>query len=198
MDKKYLFIAALIMIECMVPIYMNFEKNAAKSPLIVTIAVYCALIVASRAMFYMFPEIKPVTALVVIAGAIFGADTGFFIGSTSMLVSNMYFGEGPWTPWQMFCWGLIGFFSGIIFRRKTYSVMLAVYGFIAAIIIYGGVMNPAAAIMSGAYEGFSELIPYYISGFPIDIIRGIATFVFVILLYRPINEKLERVLVKYC
>ena len=72
-------------------------------------AVLCAIAVASRSAFFMLLQFKPVLALTIIVGVAFGGETGFLVGAVTMLVSNVLFSQGPWTPWQMFSMGIIGF-----------------------------------------------------------------------------------------
>lgn len=112
---------------------MAFEGRKPQAREIVIIAVLCALGVAGRAAFYMLPQFKPVLALVIISGAAFGGETGFLVGSVTMLVSNMLFQQGPWTPWQMFAMGIIGFISGLLFGSGFLSrsrLSLCIFGFL--------------------------------------------------------------------
>ena len=157
----------------------------------------------------MLPEFKPVVALVVIAGASLGAETGFLVGAVTMLVSNMIFGQGPWTPWQMFALGMTGFLAGILFYRKSSEVpmsikevwirvaALAVYGGAAAVILYGGIMNLGSLIMAHSVMNRATIISYYVAGLPFDLIRGVATIIFTALLAKPFMEKIERTRKKY-
>lgn len=93
------------------------KKPSAKD--IAVLAVLSAAAVAGRELFFMFPQFKPVAAIVIISGTALGAQAGFLVGAVSMLVSNMLFGQGMWTPWQMFAMGLLGFFAGIIFSKSA-------------------------------------------------------------------------------
>ena len=63
-------------------------------------------------MFYMLPEFKPMTAMVILTGAALGVEAGFLTGAVTMLVSNIIFSQGPWTAWQMAAMGLVGLLSG--------------------------------------------------------------------------------------
>ena len=114
-DQKYLFISLLVMIECMIPFFLVFEGRHPKARELVIISVLCAIAVAGRLAFTMLPQFKPVVAIVIISGVAFGGESGFLVGAVSMLVSNLMFGQGPWTPWQMFAAGIIGFVGGILF-----------------------------------------------------------------------------------
>lgn len=199
-DSKYLFISLLICLECMIPFFAVFEKRSIRAREIVIISVMCAFAVVSRSAFYMLPQFKPMTAIVIISGAALGAESGFLVGSVSIFASNIVFGQGPWTPWQMFAMGLIGFLSGIIFgsdRTGFSRVTLSVYGFFVSVIIYGGIMDPAAMIMSHIEPTIENLRIYYLTGLPLDTVHGISTFIFLFLGSEAFIKKLERVKLKY-
>lgn len=116
-NKKYIFTALLVMLECMLPFFMVFEGRKPQARELVLIAVLCALGVAGRAAFFMLPQFKPVMALTIISGVALGGETGFLVGAVTMLVSNILFSQGAWTPFQMFCMGIIGFLAGVLFRK---------------------------------------------------------------------------------
>lgn len=78
------------------------------------IAALAALATASRVLFASLPNVKPVTFVVLISGVALGPGPGFMVGATSALVSNLFFGQGPWTPWQMLAWGAVGAAGGLI------------------------------------------------------------------------------------
>src|SRR5699024_4394169 len=102
----------------------------------VILAVLVAISVVGRFIFAALPAFKPVTAIVVISAIFFGAEAGFLVGALSALISNIYFGQGPWTPFQMFSWGLIGFIAGLPYFRnklKNNKVYLVLYGIIAGV-----------------------------------------------------------------
>ena len=118
----------------------------------------------------------------------------------TMLTSNMIFGQGPWTPWQMFAFGIIGFIAGILFKkgflRKTKS-SLCIFGFIATLVIYGGIMNPASVIMYQANPTKAMIISAYIMGIPFDLIHALGTAFFLWFISEPMIDKLERIKIKY-
>ncbi len=199
-DKKYYFISLLILLETMLPFFLVFEGRKPQARELVIIAVLCALGVAGRAAFFMLPQFKPVMALTIIAGVAFGGETGFLVGSMTMLASNVMFSQGPWTPWQMFCMGIIGFLAGVLFRKgwlRRARGSLCVFGALSAIVIYGGIMNPASALMWAHELNWQIMMTYYISGFPMDCIQAAATWIFLWFAAEPMLEKLDRVKVKY-
>lgn len=69
------------------------------------ISVLAAIGVAGRAAFFIVPSFKPVAAIVILTGISFGGEAGFLVGCLIMTLSNMFMGQGPWTPWQMFAFG---------------------------------------------------------------------------------------------
>lgn len=199
-NRKYYFISLLLLFETMLPFALAFEHRKPQARELVIIGVLCALTVAGRAAFFMLPQFKPVTAMVIIAGICFGGETGFLVGAIAAFVSNFYFGQGAWTPWQMFCFGIIGFLAGILFRkgwlRKT-RVSLCLFGFFATLLLYGGIMNPASVIMYQENPTISMLLASYTLGLPYDLIHAVSTAFFLWFLAEPMTEKLERMKIKY-
>lgn len=198
--RKYYFIALLILLETMLPFFLVFEGRRPQARELIVIAVLCALAVAGRAVFFMLPQFKPVMALTIVAGVAFGGETGFLVGAMTILASNVLYAQGPWTPWQMFAMGIIGFLSGVLFRkgwlRRTRGA-LGVFGALCAILIYGGIMNPAAALLWAGELNWKVLAAYYVSGFPFDCIQAAATWLFLWVGAEPMLEKLDRIKVKY-
>ena len=200
-NQHYHLLALAVLLECMLPFFLIFEGRRPKARELVVIAVLCAIGVAGRSLFFMLPQFKPVMALTIIAGVAFGGETGFLVGAVTMLVSNVLFSQGPWAPWQMFSMGIIGFLAGVLFRKgllRRSRGSLATFGAFAAVVIYGGIMNPAAALMYNAQSLNGELLmAYYISGLPMDLVHGAATVIFLMLAAEPMLEKLDRIKVKY-
>ena len=199
-NKKYYFTALLIVIETMLPFALVFESRKPQARELVIIAVLCAIGVAGRAAFFMLPNFKPVLGLVIIAAVAFGGETGFLVGAMTMMISNMLFGQGPWTPWQMFATGIIGFLAGILFRKgllRRTRASLAIFGALSAVFIYGGIMNPASALMWIGDFSWKAILTYYISGFPVDLVHACATALTLWFLAEPMLEKMDRIKVKY-
>ena len=200
-DRHYNMVAVLVLFECMLPFMLVFEGRKPKAREIVTVAVLCAIGIAGRSLFFMLPQFKPVLALTIIAGVAFGGETGFLVGAVTMLTSNMLFSQGPWTPWQMFAMGIIGFLAGVLFKKgwlRRTRASLAVFGAFTAVIIYGGIMNPAAAFMVSAESiTLKTLAAYYITGLPMDLVHAFGTVLFIMLAAEPMLEKLDRIKVKY-
>ena len=198
--RKYYFISLLILLECTLPFFLIFEGRKPQARELVLIAVLVALNVAGRAVFFMLPEFKPVVTTTILAGVAFGGETGFLVGAMTMLVSNMFFGQGAWTPWQMFAMGIIGWLAGVLYRKgvlRRSRISLCIFGVIASTVVYGGIMNPASALMWAHTINWNILKSYYLTGVPIDLVRAIGTFFFLWLGAEPMLEKLDRIKVKY-
>ena len=199
-DKKYYFISLLIILETMIPFGFAFENRKPKAREVVIISALCAIGVAGRTAFFMLPQFKPVAAIVIISGVAFGGETGFLVGAITAFVSNFFFGQGPWTPWQMFSFGIICFLAGIMFQkgilRKTKTDM-CLFGFVATFVIYGGIMNPASVIMWQSNININMVLSSYVMGMPFDFIHAVSTVFFLFFAAEPMLEKLERIKIKY-
>ena len=199
-DRKYLIISLIIVVLAAAPFFISFEGRKPSTRELMIIAVLAALAVAVRAVFFMLPNLKPMAAIVILAAIAFGAESGFMVGALSMLASNMFFGQGPWTPWQMFAMGLIGLAAGIVFKkgwvaRKRWP--MAIFGFFLVVILYGGIMNPASLFMMTAEPTWQGLLAMYISGIPVDLMHGLSVALLLFLAGPALLEKLERIKVKY-
>ena len=196
-DKKYFFISLLVLLEAMLPFFVSFEDRKPKVRDIVTLAV------TGRTAFFMLPNFTPVMAIVIIAGVAFGCEGGFITGAMTMFVSNFIMGQGPWTPWQMFAMGLVGFLAGLFFAgssvrtRNMTKLGLCIFGALICIVVYGGIMNPASVIMWQPNVNFSMIMASYVTGFPFDLAQATATVIALWLVARPFLEKLDRVRIKF-
>jgi len=198
--RQFYFISTLIMLQTMLPFALVFEDRKPQARELVVIAVLCAIGVAGRAAFFMLPQFKPVIAMVIISGVAFGGEAGFLVGAMTFLVSNMLFGQGPWTPWQMFAAGIIGFLAGVLFRRgmlRRTRISLAIFGGFATFIIYGGIMNPYSLLIMQPNPTFAMLLAYYLQGIPFDLVHATATVTFLMIAAEPMLEKLDRIKIKY-
>lgn len=202
-DKKYFFISLLVLLEAMLPFFVSFEDRKPKVRDIVTLAVMCALAVTGRTAFFMLPNFTPVMAIVIIAGVAFGCEGGFITGAMTMFVSNFIMGQGPWTPWQMFAMGLVGFLAGLFFAgssvrtRNMTKLGLCIFGALICIVVYGGIMNPASVILWQPNVNFSMIMASYVTGFPFDLAQATSTVIALWLVARPFLEKLDRVRIKF-
>lgn len=198
--RKYMIISFAIIFETMLPFFLIFEGRKPQARELVILSVLSALAIGGRAVFFALPGFKPVAAMVILTGVAFGAEAGFMVGAMTMFCSNVLFGQGPWTPWQMFAMGVMGLLAGILFRkgilhRDRFS--LSVFGGLVTFLIYGGIMNPASVLMYQPNPNWQMILSAYITGVPADAVHALATVMFLWFLSEPMLEKLDRVKVKY-
>ena len=195
---KYYDVASLIaaFLSC-IPFYITFEKSKATSKEIMLVALMTAFSVCGRIMFSFIPFFKPITAFTIISGMYLSVPAGFICGSFSALISNIYFGQGPWTLFQMISWGLIGFISGVIGEKLLEKrIILVIYAFISGV-LFSLIMDLWTVLNIDKEFNFSRYIIQLISSFPIMIIYSLSNIVFLILLQKPIGKKIKRAKKRY-
>ena len=119
-------LALFFLIVSFVPFFLIFGRKPQARDM-VPIAVMAALGVVGRTVFAIvpLPNFKPVSAIVIMTGVVFGPESGFLTGALTGFVSNFIFGQGPWTPWQMFSWGMIGFIAGLLQNAGAFGKIQA-------------------------------------------------------------------------
>ena len=197
-QRKYYFISLLLVLEALAAFFLSFEKGSPKLRDMMIVSVMTAITVAGRAAFYMVPNVKPMAALTILSGIGLGSEAGFLIGALSMLISNIFFGQGPWTPWQMVAMGLLGCLGGLVFRNEKMCswkkvAAVCVFGFLSVLVIYGGIMNPASVLMYQEHVNRGMILSAYAMGLPFDLLHAGGTAVFLLIGTRPILKKLYRI-----
>ncbi len=180
-----------------IPILFRFENNQNTSREIVLIAVMTAMTVIGRLIFAPIPAFKPVTAMVIVTALAFGSEAGFLTGAMSAFVSNMFFGQGPWTPIQMLVWGLLGFVAGLfeVKNKKINWFVVAVLGVVGGV-AFSLLMDMWTVFTYGGFN-FKMYASLIVSSLPFMIVYVISNLVFLILLTKPFLKKLKRVKMKY-
>ncbi len=115
--QSYLLAGFAILLLTVLPFFMVFERRKPKARELVLIAMLAALVVSSHIVLHIFLPVQIGTALIILCGISLGPEAGFLVGALARFVCNFYMGHGPWTPWQMFCWGILGFLAGLAFHR---------------------------------------------------------------------------------
>ncbi len=191
--------------------FCGFEAGRPALRQIVPTATLGALAAAGRILFAPIPDFKPVSAICIIAGAVFGKHSGFMVGALAALCSNFFFGQGPWTPWQMYAWGLVGYIAGALAQTGVFEldenpvkphslslgkVVLLCYGFLSGL-FYGFILNSwyiVAFLVPVTWQG---ALAAYLAGLPLDLVHSIATVLFLSALYLPWKRKLDRIKRKF-
>lgn len=196
--SHYLLFSLGIILLSMVPFLARFEVRQITAEEMVIISMLAAIAAVSRVPFGGIPSVQPTSFVIIIAGLAFGAESGFIVGCAAALVSNIFLGQGPWTPWQMFSWGMMGWSAGWLGRQRWMQIRAGwiVFGGIWGI-LFGWIMN-----LWGIFGFFSELtwplvIASYAASFPHDLAHALSNIFFLAVFGRAWLNILHRVKRKY-
>lgn len=192
-EKKYLFVSFSVAVLAVILFLAGIERKQVGTRRMVIVSVMTALCIAGR----FIPFFKPITALTVITAVYLGGEAGFLTGSMAALLSNFYFGQGPWTPFQMLAWGMIGwlagFFAGSMKRSKAF---LLVYGVLSGV-AYSFIMDVWTVLWYNNGFSLSLYLTALGTAIPYTIMYAVSNFLFLWWLAKPFGEKLERIKIKY-
>ena len=197
--RSYYITGTLIIAELLLPFLMAFEGRKPQARELVVIAVLCALAIAGRVVIPI-PHFKAAYAIILISGIAFGPEAGFMVGAMTAFASNFFYGQGPFTPWQMFGYGAGGMLAGFCFRngwlpRKNW--VMALFGFLTVLLWIGPLLDCASVFLMLTKITWSSVIATFISGFYVNISQAICTALILLLLGNALLEKLDRVKLKY-
>lgn len=173
--------------------YFYFEKSSMGTKEIAVIATLSTFGAVLRVPFAAIPNVQPTTFIVAISGYVFGVYEGFLIGSTTAVISNIFLGQGPWTPWQMFAWGVVGALSGLIGKREkklsveTFSILCFFYGF-----LFDWIMNLWFILGFIKPLTIKSIVLAYVSGLTVDVMHSFGNFIFSIIFYSKFLKVLNR------
>ncbi len=196
--RNYYIVSFALIITSIIMFLVRFENRSPSVAEITIIAVMCALAIVARISFFALPNIKPMAAVVIITGISLGAEVGFMTGMLSAFVSNFYFMQGTHTPFQMFALGVVGFFAGVVFRKLPVNkVTLSIYGILSVLILYSGIVDINTLYYSMGDNTWESIVTTYGLAFGFNLIHAISTAIFLVVLHKPILNKLTRVKIKY-
>lgn len=192
-ERRHMIVSTGVALLALLFFATGYEKKPTGSRRMVIVAVMTALCIVGR----FIPFFKPVTALTVITAVYLGGESGFLVGALAALLSNFYFGQGPWTPFQMLAWGMIGLIAGFAANPlKYHKCLLLVYGVMAGI-LYSAVMDVWTVIW---YDGSFHVELYlasFVTAIPHTVMYAVSNFIFLWFMAKPFGEKLERIKIKY-
>ncbi len=196
-EKSYAPVSVGIVCIALVPFFLGFERRKPGTAELVLLAVMVTMTVIGRVIFAPVPGFKPVTALVVITGIYLGGEMGFLTGAMGAFLSNFYFGQGPWTPFQMLTWGLIGFFAGKLDRQmRNNRVLLCIYGALAGA-VYSLILDLWSVLWWGEGFGTKRYLAAITTALPYTVLYMVSNVLFLLLLAKPIGKKLLRIRTRY-
>jgi energy-coupling factor transport system substrate-specific component len=159
--------------------WLAYERRRPSTRMVAVVATLAAVAALGRDAFVALPDVKPITAIAFVVGYALGPLPGFTVGAIGMLASNVMLGQGPYTPWQMAAWGLVGLAGaglGRLSRRRLGRAPLALACALAAL--------GAKEIMNfytwtiGASHTLAALLIAVANGLPFDITDTLATLLF--------------------
>lgn len=188
-DKMYAYISLVITILSIVLFISGFEQRKIGTRRMVLVVVLTVMSVVGR----FFPLIKPVTAITVIAGIYLGGEAGFLVGTISAVISNFFWGQGPWTPFQMFAWGLIGLIAGLAAKplKKSRAVLL-IYGALAGM-LFSFIMDIWTVLWYNNGFDVKLYLAAISTAVPMTIVYAASNVIFLFFLADPIGRKLDRI-----
>lgn len=195
-QKQYLLFSVIFALISCIPFYYHYENKKMNLSEIIIIAIMIVLTVLSRLAFAPLPFIKPIMPMIIITGALFNKESGFMVGSLSALISNMFFGQGPWTIYQMLLFGLMGYGAGLLAKHKLMDNKIVRYGYTA---LSGILFSILIDLLTSIGTGFmlNKWFAMMISALPITLYYVVGNIFFMFLLYDLMKKKISRIKVKY-
>lgn len=205
-DRPYLITTSVGFVLILAAFFLHFEHRKPQARELVVLAVLSAIAVASRALFQMIPFFKPMLGIIMLSGIAFGPEAGFLVGAVSLFASNFIFGQGSWTPWQMFAYGLGGYLAGLLARIHVLSaepdklpvlLRMALVGFLLVVLLIGPLLDTNSLVTMVSDITPESAASIYLSGLPVNLIHGTATALTLLIIGKPLLEKLHRIQRKY-
>ena len=171
-----------------------YERTHPTTRVLALVATLAALAALGRVAFAPLPNVKPTTDIVLIAGLVLGGAPGFMVGAVAALASNLFFGQGPWTPWQMAAWGAVGILGALLARvspRPLGRVPLALACGVAGL-GFGAVMNLHMWVTFSGDHSLAKLGAYFATSLPFDLAHAFGNVVFCLAFGPVLVRSLER------
>lgn len=197
--RSYYITATALIIEMLIPFFLSFEGRKVQARELVIIAIMCALAIAARAAIPI-PHVKPMFAVILLAGFAFGPQTGFMVGAIGAFGSNFFAGQGPTTPWQMLAFGAGGLAAGFFAQKgwlKKNRWDLALFGFLTCVLWIGPLLDLSSLFLMTTQINKESILLIFGNGVPVNLAQGVTTAVTMLLIGVPLITKLERVKTKY-
>lgn len=192
-EKRHLLVSFGMACMALLFFLTGFEKKKTGGRRMVIVSVMTALCIVGR----FIPLFKPITALTVITAMYLGGEAGFLVGALAAVLSNFYFGQGPWTAFQMLAWGFIGLGAGGLAPwLKCHRVLLLIYGVLAGV-AFSLIMDVWNVLWVGGRFDWGLYAASIVTALPYTVLYAMSNFIFLFFLARPFGEKLERVKRKY-
>lgn len=197
-EQHYIAFSLLVMGVSFLPFMVRFSNQKLSSRELVMLAILGAVAAVSRIPFAPLPSVQPSTFVIMISAIVLGPQSGFVIGTLTALVSNLFLGQGPWTPWQMYAWGMIGLLAGVLRHTWWMKNMIGrcLYGLIMGF-VFGWIMNLWVIIGLGLTFSWEVILLYYTASFSFDLAHGLSNVFFILIFSQSWISILSRFKKKY-
>jgi len=177
--NAYLLFSLVIIASMMIPFFARFEIRKITGRELVILAMLAAIAAISRIPFAGLPSVQPTSFVIIIVGLVFGAESGFLVGAVAAIVSNIFMGQGPWTPWQMFAWGMMGLSAGLLKNSWLMSNIWGkiIFGFVWGY-LFGWIMNLWIITSNITNLSWGFLLGIYSNSFYHDLAHGLSNVLF--------------------
>src|SRR5690625_1360118 len=196
--NAYLLVSLAVIFCMMLPFFARFEIRKITGREVVILAILAAIAAIGRVPFAALPSVQPTSFVIIITGLVFGAESGFIVGAVAAIVSNIFLGQGPWTPWQMYAWGMMGMSAGL-FRNTWWMSKLwgkIIFGFIWGY-LFGWLMNLWIVVRDRENFTWEFFMSIYVASIYFDLAHGISNVFFLIIFSGSWIRILERFKRKY-
>jgi energy-coupling factor transport system substrate-specific component len=169
--------ATLIVILTILAFFFEFESALISSKDIALIAMLGTISAVARVPFAAIPSVQPCTFFIICSGYVFGPLAGFMVGAVTALVSNFFLGQGPWTPFQMLAWGLVGVSAAYFRKFRPERIALIIFGIVWGY-LYGWIMNTWFWASMAYPLTFKTFFVYQVTSVWFDTLHAISNAVF--------------------
>lgn len=196
--NAYLLVSLAIIACTMLPFFARFEIRKITGREVVILAILAAIAAIGRVPFAALPSVQPTSFVIIITGLVFGAESGFIVGAIAAIVSNIFLGQGPWTPWQMYAWGMMGMSAGLLrntwWMHKIWGKML--FGFVWGY-VFGWFMNGWIVVSNIENMTWEFLVSIYVASIYFDLAHGLSNVFFLVIFSASWIRIMERFKRKY-
>lgn len=195
---NYLAISFIFIGIAFVPIIIRFEKRSVSAEEVILIAVLSAIGAVARVPFAGIPSVQPTSFIIMLTAYVFGGEIGCLVGMLSALASNIFLGQGPWTPWQMAAWGLMGLTTGWgrNSRFLKSKVGMSLWGILWGI-LFGWIMNIWTVLTITDTPTWPFILSIYGASFVLDVGHGVTNAFLIVVLREKWCKILLRIRGKY-
>lgn len=196
--NAYLLVSFVIIGCIMLPFFARFEIREVAVREIVILAMLAAIAAVSRVPFAGLPSVQPTSFVIIMVGLVFGAESGFIVGAVAAVVSNIFLGQGPWTPWQMYAWGMMGMSAGLLRNTWWMGKMWGkcLFGFLWGY-VFGWFMNMWIIVSNLENFTWDFFVGIYVSSIYFDLAHGLSNVFFLIVFGASWIKILQRFKKKY-